>query len=144
MKERWEEWRGRWCWIEEKDPPNFCRVRDVLPVRRGDWSDVDADDAKLTVATTRILCLTEAGERASPAAGHFRRAGTACQGRTAAKVSGGVRASDEGRGGEESGEGRGGKEESICLLFTQACPDSALLPSSGGRRREGHLRLRIP
>ena len=61
MKERWEEWRGRWCWIEEKDPPNFCRVRDVLPVRRGDWSDVDADDAKLTIATTRILRLTEAG-----------------------------------------------------------------------------------
>nr|XP_020151801.1 uncharacterized protein LOC109736990 [Aegilops tauschii subsp. strangulata] len=53
----------------------------------------------------------------------------------AAKVSGGVRASDEGRGGEETGEGRRGEEESICLFFAQACPDSALLPSSGGRRR---------
>ena len=60
MKERWEEWRGRWCWIEEKDPPHFCRVRNAAPIRRGDWSDVDADDAKLTVATTRILRLTEA------------------------------------------------------------------------------------
>ena len=60
-KERWEEWRGRWCWIEEKDPPNFYRVRDVPPVCRGDWSDADADDAKLTVATTKILHLTEAG-----------------------------------------------------------------------------------
>ena len=27
MKERWEEWRGRWCWIEEKDPPDFFMVR---------------------------------------------------------------------------------------------------------------------
>ena len=61
MKERWEEWRGRWCWIEEKDPPAFCEVRRAPPVRRSDWSDVDADDEKLTVATTRILRLTEAG-----------------------------------------------------------------------------------
>ena len=52
---------GRWCWIEEKDPPDFCRVRKAPPVRRSDWSDVDADDAKLTIATTRILRLTEAG-----------------------------------------------------------------------------------
>ena len=61
MKERREEWRGRWCWIEEKDPPAFCEVRRVPPVRRSNWSDVDADDEKLTVATTRILRLTEAG-----------------------------------------------------------------------------------
>ena len=26
-KERWEEWQGRWCWIKEKNPPEFCRVR---------------------------------------------------------------------------------------------------------------------
>ena len=45
------------------------------------------------------------------------RAGAARQGRAAAKVPGGVRASDEGRGGEEGGEGRGGEEESICLFF---------------------------
>ena len=31
------------------------------PVCRSDWSDVDADEEKLTVATTRILRLTEAG-----------------------------------------------------------------------------------
>ena len=61
MKERWEEWRGRWCWIKEEDPPAFCEVRRAPPVRRSDWSDVDADDEKLTVATTRILRLTEAG-----------------------------------------------------------------------------------
>ena len=61
MKERWEEWRGRWCWIEEEDPPAFCEVRRAPPVRRSDWSDADADDEKLTVAATRILRLTEAG-----------------------------------------------------------------------------------
>jgi hypothetical protein len=61
QKERWEEWRGRWCWIEEEDPPAFCEVRQASPVRRSDWSEVDADGAKLTVATTRILHLTEAG-----------------------------------------------------------------------------------
>ena len=61
MKERWDEWHGRWCWIVEKDPPAFCEVRRVPPVRISDWSDVDADDEKLMIATTRILRLTEAG-----------------------------------------------------------------------------------
>ena len=59
MKERWEEWRGRWCWIEEEDPPAFCRVRQAPPVHGSDWSDVDTDDGKLMVATTRILRLTQ-------------------------------------------------------------------------------------
>ena len=61
MKERWEEWLGRWCWIEEEDPPAFCEVRQEPPVRGNDWGDADADDEKLTIATTRILRLTEAG-----------------------------------------------------------------------------------
>ena len=42
QKERWEEWRSRWCWIEEKDPPAFCEVRQELPVHGSDWGDVDA------------------------------------------------------------------------------------------------------
>ena len=61
VKERWEEWRGRWCWIEDENPPEFCKVRRVPPVRGSDWSDVDAADGRLTVATTRILRLTLAG-----------------------------------------------------------------------------------
>ena len=61
MKERWEEWRGRWCWIEEKDPPVLCRVHRAPPVRGSDWSDIGANEGKLTVATTRILRLTQAG-----------------------------------------------------------------------------------
>ena len=23
-KDKWEEWWGRWCWIKEKDPQEFC------------------------------------------------------------------------------------------------------------------------
>ena len=61
QKERWEEWRGRWCWIEEEDPQEFCRVRQSPPTRRRDWSDLDTNDKKLTIATTRIHRLTMAG-----------------------------------------------------------------------------------
>ena len=60
QKERWEEWRGRWCWIEEDDPQEFCRVRQAPPVRRNDWGDVDAQDDKIEIATTRIHHLTVA------------------------------------------------------------------------------------
>ena len=61
QKERWEEWRGRWCWIEEEDPQEFCRVRRKPPVRSKDWGKLNADDKKLMVATTRIHHLTSAG-----------------------------------------------------------------------------------
>ena len=61
MKERWEEWRGRWCWIEDENLPEFWKVRRAPPVRGSDWSNVDADDEKLKVATTRIHRLTMAG-----------------------------------------------------------------------------------
>ena len=63
MKERWDEWRNRWCWIEDEDPLKFCKVRRVPPVRGSDWGDVDAADKRLTVATTRILRLTQAERR---------------------------------------------------------------------------------
>src|SRR3954470_6021188 len=61
VKERWDECRDRWCWIEDDDPPEFCKVRRVPPVRGNDWGDIDAADGRLTVATTRILLLTRAG-----------------------------------------------------------------------------------
>ena len=56
QKERWEEWRSRWCWIEEEDPQEFFQVRKAPTVRRDDWGDVDAQDGKLTIAITRIHC----------------------------------------------------------------------------------------
>ena len=61
LERRQEEWRSRWCWIVEEDPQEFCRVRQAPPVHRVGWSNVDADDEKLTVATTRIHRLTMAG-----------------------------------------------------------------------------------
>ena len=42
QKERWEEWRSRWCWIEEEGPQEFCQVRQMPPVHRDHWGDVDA------------------------------------------------------------------------------------------------------
>ena len=51
---------------------------------------------------------------------------------------------DKGRGDEEVGEGRGGEEESNCLFFVQAWPDSTFFRSSGRRRRGGRLRLWVP
>ena len=47
--------------IEEDDPQEFCRVRQAPPVRRNDSGDVDAQDDKLKIATTRIHRLTVAG-----------------------------------------------------------------------------------
>ena len=43
------------------EPPAFCEVRQVAPVRGKDWGDVDVNDEKLTIATTRIRRLTRAG-----------------------------------------------------------------------------------
>ena len=36
QKERWDEWRGRWCWIEETDLQEFCWVRQRPPVHSKD------------------------------------------------------------------------------------------------------------
>ena len=52
---------GRWWWIEEKDPQEFCRVRRRPLVRSKGWGGLDAGDGKLTVATTGIHRLTSAG-----------------------------------------------------------------------------------
>ena len=62
MKERWEEWQVRWCWIMEENPPEFCwGVRRELLLCSADWSDLDPNDKKFSIATTRICRLTEAG-----------------------------------------------------------------------------------
>ena len=62
MKERREEWRARWCWIVEENPPEFCRgVRREQLLHGTNWSDLDANDKKFSIATTRIHRLTEAG-----------------------------------------------------------------------------------
>ena len=82
------------------------------------------------------------GERASPAAGQFQRAGPVRQGQAAARGSGGNRTRDEGRVGEE--EGRSGEEEGNCFFFIQMLPDSIAFPSSRKCQHEGCLRIFVP
>ena len=58
---KWDDWRSEWCWIVEEDPQPFTALRKV-PVERGkDWSDLDPEDEKFTIATTRIQRLRLAG-----------------------------------------------------------------------------------
>ena len=54
QKERWEEWRGQWLWIEEEDLLEFYKVRKSPPIHRKDWSNVNANDKKLAIATSII------------------------------------------------------------------------------------------
>lgn len=58
---RWEEWRSEWCWIVDDDPQSFCALRQSKVVRGKDWSDLDPQDDKLEIATTRIHRLRAAG-----------------------------------------------------------------------------------
>lgn len=58
---KWEEWRAEWCWIQEKDFPEFCVPRKEKVVRGKDWSDYGKCDDKLTPALNRIIRLKAAG-----------------------------------------------------------------------------------
>jgi hypothetical protein len=59
--QKWNEWRGEWCWIKEKDFPEFCHPRTARVERGTDWSSFAADDKKFTIATTGILHLKAPG-----------------------------------------------------------------------------------
>ena len=61
LREKWEEWRGKWFWIREKGFLTFCEPRTAkIEARGGDWSNLDPQD-KLTVVTTRIQRLKAVG-----------------------------------------------------------------------------------
>ena len=47
---KWDEWRANWCWIKEKDFPDYCAPRTERVLRGKDWSDVSTCDGKLTIA----------------------------------------------------------------------------------------------
>ena len=58
----------------EEDPPEFCRRVRQEPLPRGaEWSDLDPNDKKLSIATTRIHRLTEAGLTLEMIAAYFIR-----------------------------------------------------------------------
>jgi hypothetical protein len=40
-REKWDEWRGRWCWITEQDPQPFCMPRQTRLIRDNGWSTLD-------------------------------------------------------------------------------------------------------
>jgi hypothetical protein len=61
LRSRWGEIRSDWCWIIDDNPPAYCRLRKTPVVRGSNWSDLDPQDKKLEIATTRILRLREAG-----------------------------------------------------------------------------------
>jgi hypothetical protein len=61
LRKKWDEWRSEWCWIKEKDPQPFCLPRQAKVARGKDWSDLDPQDKKLTIAITRIHRLKVAG-----------------------------------------------------------------------------------
>lgn len=58
--EKWEELRGKWCWIVEEEPQPFCSPRTAKMTCGEDWSAFDPQDEKLTVAITRIMRLRAA------------------------------------------------------------------------------------
>ena len=66
LRSKWDEWRAEWCWIDNADPQPFTNLRQTRVVRGGDWSALAADDAKLKIATTRILGSGLPGARQDP------------------------------------------------------------------------------
>ena len=72
-RERWEEWRGKWCWVWEEKPQPFCEVWKEKVIRGKDWSVMDPEDSKLTIATTRIHRLKAAGLKVEMIASDFIR-----------------------------------------------------------------------
>ena len=61
LRSKWDEWRAEWCWIVDADTQPFTNLRQTRVVCGGDWSALAANDAKLKIATTRILRLRLAG-----------------------------------------------------------------------------------
>ena len=56
-REKWDEWRGRWCWITEKDPQLFCMRRQTKLTRDNGWSALDPRYGELAIAIDRIKRL---------------------------------------------------------------------------------------
>lgn len=72
-RDKWDEWRGKWCWIREEEPQPFCSIRETKMVRGNVWSALDPEDEKLIVATTRIHRLKAAGLRIEMIGSDFLR-----------------------------------------------------------------------
>ncbi|KAI5016295.1 hypothetical protein ZWY2020_006146 [Hordeum vulgare] len=61
LREKWDEWQGKWCWIRHAGYLPCCEPRTSKIGSRGEgWSDLSPDDGKLSITTTRILRLRAA------------------------------------------------------------------------------------
>ena len=54
---KWLEWRSEWCWIKQKDFPDYCIPRTERIQRNPRWTDVGPHDDKLDLALDRIFNL---------------------------------------------------------------------------------------
>ncbi|KAI4987258.1 hypothetical protein ZWY2020_020058 [Hordeum vulgare] len=62
LREKWEEWPRKWCWIREEGYLPFCEPSTAkIDSRDKHWSDLAPDDKKLTIIVSRILHLRVAG-----------------------------------------------------------------------------------
>jgi hypothetical protein len=50
----WPEWRAEWCWIKQKDFPEYCRTATTKLTRSSRWSDVGPKDEELGIVLHRI------------------------------------------------------------------------------------------
>ncbi|KAI4973458.1 hypothetical protein ZWY2020_035719 [Hordeum vulgare] len=74
LREKWDEWRGKWCWIRQEGYPPCCEPMTSRIGSRGEgWSDLSPDEDKMSIATTRILRLRAAGLTLEMVAADFLR-----------------------------------------------------------------------
>ena len=60
-RERWDEWRGDWCWIQDKEAPEFCEARKVCVEGVKDWSLRGLTEDRLHPVINRITRLATVG-----------------------------------------------------------------------------------
>ena len=61
QRERWDEWRGDWCWIQDKEAPEFCEARKECVERGKDWSAKGLTEDWLCPTINRITRLKAVG-----------------------------------------------------------------------------------
>ena len=61
QRERWDEWRGDWCWIQDEEAPEFCEARKECVERGKNWSAKGLTEDRLRPAINMITRLKPAG-----------------------------------------------------------------------------------
>ena len=58
--EWWDEWRGDWCWIQDKEAPEFREAWKECVERGKDWSAIGLTEDRLRPKINRITRLRTA------------------------------------------------------------------------------------